>query len=343
MSNNPRNLSRADQVRARRKIEKVQRKPIPRNVDSTSRDARNASRVVSRHNTYHSSGAYTSSNRQRKQVYLPTGTPGSELRLPTLPHISFSWRWLSGILVVGMIVMLYMLLNSVTFEVNTVNLSGGIRVPSEEVKAILNVTGESIIRVKPVQVEAQILATFPDIKSANVEVALPDTLNVVIEERIPAVLWLENEQELFWIDQDGYTFSVRGEANLPIRVYANTTPPYALGYVDPKTTTVGEATASEEEGALLITDAPIDPAFVKTIQKLNEIKPSDTPMHYNSENGLGWTEPHGWHVYFGTRTEDIDMKLIEYSYIVDAILDKNLQPVLISMEFLHAPFYRLEH
>lgn len=343
MTNNPKSESRADQVRARRKIEKVQRKPIPRTVDRTSREARNASRVVSRHNTYSSAGNYTNSNRQRKQVYLPTGTPGSEVRLPTLPRISFSWRWLSALLALGMIVLLYMMLNSATFEVNTVNLSGGIRVPSDEVKAILNVTGESIIRVKPAQVEEQILATFPDIKSALVEVALPDTLNVVIEERIPAILWLENEQELFWIDQDGYTFSVRGEANMPIRVYANTPPPYALGYVDPKSLNLESADTEDEEEKLTEAIPPIDPAFVQTVQKLNLIKPADTPMLYDIEKGLGWTDPHGWLVYFGTRTDDIDMKLIEYHYIVDAILEKNLQPVLISMEFLHAPYYRLEH
>lgn len=341
MNNNPRNTSRADQVRSRRKIEKVQRKPIPRSVERTSREANNASRVVSRHNTYHSTGSYTSSNRQRRQVYLPTGTPGSELRLPTLPRLSFSWRWLSAALAVGMVVVLYMMLNSSKFEVSNVNLSGGIRVPSEEVLATLNVSGDSIIHVKPAQVEEQILATFPDIKSAKVNVALPDTLNVVIEERIPAILWLENEQQLFWIDQDGYTFSVRGDANLPIRVYANTTPPYALGYVDPKSIVTDNQTAEEQDQPAELVP-PIDPAFVEVVQKLNAIKPADTPMLYNAENGLGWTDPHGWQVYFGTRTEDIDMKLLEYRHIVDVILDKNLQPVLISMEFLHAPFYRLE-
>jgi hypothetical protein len=340
MSNNPRDLSRADQVRARRKIEKVQRKPIPRATERTSREARNVSRVVSRHNTYRSTGAYTSSSRSRRQVYLPTGTPGSEVRLPTLPRLSFSWRWVSTAIALGMIVLLYLMVNSSNFAVNTINLSGGIRVPAEEVKASLNVTGESIIRVRPAQVEAQILATFPDINSAQVEVALPDTLNVVIAERIPAILWLENEEPLLWIDQDGYTFSVRGEANLPIRVYANTTPPLALGYVDPKSVDAEEEVDEEEITALV---PPIDPTFVQAVQKLNSIKPADTPMLYDSKNGLGWTDPHSWQVYFGTRTEDIDMKLLEYTYIVDAILDRNLQPVLISMEFLHAPFYRLEH
>lgn len=66
-------------------------------------------------------------------------------------------------------------------------------------------------------------------------------------------------------------------------------------------------------------------------------------MIYDTKNGLGWADPHGWQVFFGTKTDDIDLKLTEYNHIVQAILDRNLQPVLISMEFLHAPFYRLEH
>jgi len=38
----------------------------------------------------------------------------------------------------------------------------------------------------------------------------------------------------------------------------------------------------------------------------------------------------------------VDLKLVEYEYIIQAILDRNLQPSLISLEFLHAPYYRLE-
>ena len=329
-------MSRADQVRARRKIEPVQRKPIPHADSGTSRYASNASRVVSRHNTSRSA-SYTSSNRLRKQVYLPTGTPGSEIRLPSIPKISWGWRWLSLALAIGMIVLLYLMWNSATFEVSTVNLSGGIRVPAEEVKSILNVSGESIIHVKPAEVEEQILATFPDIKSAHVSVAMPNTLDVVIQERIPALLWMDGEDPLFWIDQDGYAFTVRGEANLPIRVYANTTPPYALGYLDAQTESDDDTAKAD-----LSLKPAIDPDFVLTVQRLNTIKPPESPLLYDEHNGLGWTDPHGWQVYFGIKNEDIDMKLMEYENIVNAILDKNLQPVLISMEFLHAPFYRLE-
>lgn len=339
MANNPKNTSRADQVRARRKIEPVQRKPIPRSENRSSRDASNASKVISRHSTYRPGSSY--STRKRKPVYLSTNTPGSEIRLPSLPQLSFSWRAVSGILAAVMLVLVIMMLNSRTFTVNTINLTGGIRVPAEEVKSILNVSGKSIVFVQPAQVEEQILATFPDIKSAHVSIAMPDSLNVVIEERIPAILWFENENELFWIDQDGYTFTVRGEANLPIRVYANTTPPQNLGFVESTLTLIEESDLNTDQPTESI--SPIDPNFVLAVQKLNTIKPADVPMIYNEKNGLGWTDPHGWQVFFGIKTEDIDMKLVEYNHIVEAILERNLQPVLISMEFLHAPFYRLEH
>ncbi|HHX08174.1 MAG TPA: FtsQ-type POTRA domain-containing protein [Chloroflexi bacterium] len=341
MATNPKNVSRADQVRARRKIEPIQRKPIPRSENRVSRDASNASRVISRHSTYRPGSSNTYSTRKRKPVYLSTSTPGSEIRLPSLPQFSFSWRALSGLLVGVALVLIYMMLNSNTFTVNTVNLSGGVRVPSEEIKSVLNVTGESIIFVRPSQVEEQILATFPDIKNAHVSVVMPDSLKVVVEERIPAILWVENGEELFWIDQDGFTFTVRGEANLPIRVYANATPPQNLGYVESTLVALEEVAEPLEASGEKI--SPIDPNFVLAIQKLNSIKPADVPMIYDTKNGLGWADPHGWQVFFGTKTDDIDLKLTEYNHIVQAILDRNLQPVLISMEFLHAPFYRLEH
>ncbi len=87
----------------------------------------------------------------------------------------------------------------------------------------------------PRQVEAEILQNSPDIKQAHVSIEMPDALNIVIEERIPAILWYQNDEELFWIDQEGFTFTVRGEANLPIRVYSDTTPPESLGYIAPPT------------------------------------------------------------------------------------------------------------
>ena len=68
-----------------------------------------------------------------------------------------------------------------------------------------------------------------------------------------------------------------------------------------------------------------------------------TPLLYDAENGVGWTDPQGWQVYLGTDPADIDLKLAEYQVIVADLLQRNLQTVLINLEYLHAPYYRMEH
>ncbi len=337
MASGSNRTTRADEVRARRKIEPVRRKPIPANPSvRVSRDAQNASRVVSRRSYTSTQYTRSAATRNRSRVYMPTGTPGSEVRLPALPQFRFSWRLLSGLIAVGMIVLLFMMGTSTAFAVDQVNLSGGIRIPAEEIAQKLDLQGEPIISVVPNEVENQILEAFPDIKAAEVNVNMPAGIDILIEERIPALLWLKNEEVVYWIDQDGFAFTVRGEATLPIRVYANSEPPHPLGWVAPELRLEDDETQIEEALPL------VDPAFVTTVQKLNSIKPAESPMLYDEMNGLGWMDPHGWQVYFGDDDENIDLKLIEYTKIVETILDRNLQPVLISMEFLHAPYYRLE-
>lgn len=337
MASGSNRTTRADEVRARRKIEPVRRKPIPSNPSvRVSRDAQNASRVVTRRSYTSTQYSKTAATRNRARVYMPTGTPGSEVRLPALPQLRLSWRMLSGLIAVGMLVLLFMMATSTAFAVDQVNVSGGIRVPAEEISQKLDLQGESIISIVPGDIENQILEGFPDIKSADVNVRMPTGIDIVIQERIPALLWVKNEEIVYWIDQDGFAFTVRGEATLPIRVYANSEPPHPLGWVAPGLPM--EENATETTKALPL----VDPAFVTTVQKLNGIKPAESPMLYDEENGLGWVDPHGWQVYFGDDDKNIDMKLLEYAKIVETILDRNLQPVLISMEFLHAPYYRLE-
>ncbi len=337
MASGSNRTTRADEVRARRKIEPAKRKPIPSNPNvRVSRDAQNASRVVTRRSYTSTQYSKSAATRNRSRVYMPTGTPGSEVRLPSLPKFHFSWRLLSGLIAGGMLVLLFLMGSSTAFAVDQVNVTGGVRVPTEEISQKLDLQGESIISVIPNDVENQILDEFPDIKEADVTVKMPTGIEIVIQERIPALLWLKNEEIVYWIDQDGFAFTVRGEAMLPIRVFANSEPPHPLGWVAPELQT--EETATDDLKALPL----VDPAFVKTVQKLNGIKPPESPMLYDEENGLGWVDPHGWQVYFGDDDENIDMKLLEYARIVETILDRNLQPVLISMEFLHAPYYRLE-
>jgi hypothetical protein len=55
---------------------------------------------------------------------------------------------------------------------------------------------------------------------------------------------------------------------------------------------------------------------------------------------MGWQDPRGWSVYFGQNTQDIPMKLAAYQTIEDTFTQQGIQPTLISVEYLDAPFYK---
>lgn len=339
MTQNNQKISRADQVRERRKIEPVKRKPIPNPTQVAQRNAQNSSRVTSRR-SYYDSGekSYVNFAQKRKRMYVSTGSTGSEVRMPSLPRINLSWRFLSGTIAVIMALGLFLMKSSDIFTVSMINLMGGVRIPAEEISASLDISGQSIVDVVPGDIESEILTKFPDIKSAKVSISLPANLSVTIEERIPALVWLENEEPRFWVDQEGFTFPIRGEATLPIQVHSNGEPPHNIGYNPAYSSTVTNFDTTSEESREL----SVDPQFVSAVQKINSMIPAGSPLLFDRESGLGWTDPHGWKVYFGTDLEQIDLKLVEYDRIVQAILDKNLQPTMISLEFLRAPYYRME-
>jgi len=274
--------------------------------------------------------------RQQRRIYLSTNIPGSEIRLPAMPEVKLGWRLLSAFLVILLGIGIYMLNFSDRFEISTLNLSGAQRIPAEEILDKLELSGKPIISVIPSEVEAQILAEFPDIKSATVRVELPANLTISIQERIPAITWIIDGEATTWVDDEGFTFPIRGEATIPLKVMANGDPPKPLGYVDP-----ASEPAEETETPILPTPG-VDPQFVASVLKLRTYIPAGAALLYDPENGLGWTDAQGWQVYLGTDVSQIDVKLVEYQKIVTALLEQNLQPVLISVEYIHAPYYRLE-
>jgi len=78
------------------------------------------------------------------------------------------------------------------------------------------------------------------------------------------------------------------------------------------------------------------------VLSLKDHVPEGTTLQYDPQFGLGWRDPSGWLVYFGQDTNNIEIKLAEYQTIVQEISKQNINPTLISLEFLHAPYYRVE-
>lgn len=277
----------------------------------------------------------------RRAYYYTLPTSGAEVRLPALPKVQLGWRLLSGLLAIGLTVGILMIWTSPTFQIDQVRLVGAKRIAAVEVNTALSLTGMSILEADPTQLEQSLRSAFPEMESISIQVGLPADVVVRVTERKPILQWNQGNESK-WIDSQGFAFPVRGEAVDVILVQADGNPPgnatEASKEEKPSTTASTKVLAKETEVKPFLTND-----MIESIQKIGAQIPKDTPVLYNANYGLGWIDPQGgWKVYIGMRLENMDVKLKQYQVIVDDLNKRGIRPVMISVEYPHAPFYRVE-
>jgi hypothetical protein len=82
--------------------------------------------------------------------------------------------------------------------------------------------------------------------------------------------------------------------------------------------------------------------LVSSILTLSQKIPENSPITYDSQHGIGWFDPRGWQVYFGSDGENMDVKWKVYWKTFKRLKKAGILPALISVEHIHAPYYRLE-
>jgi hypothetical protein len=221
---------------------------------------------------------------------------------------------------------------------------------SQDINSVAGVAGKPIYMVEPEEVREELIAAFPDLSAVSVEVALPAKVMVSVDERQPVIVWVQDDTET-WVDGFGIGFPVRGESEGLIQVNARSSPPGL------KTEAKEEKTSEESEGEEItavetareeVAPEEVEPeifmtvALVHAIQLMAEEAPEGKPLVYSRDHGLGWEDKRGWEVYFGTDDEDMDMKLRVYNEIVRRLKKDDVRPGFISVEYVHAPYYRLD-
>jgi cell division protein FtsQ len=273
----------------------------------------------------------------RRRYDLTLSVPGAEVRLPSLPNVSFSWRIASLVLVVWMALAAYALLFSSAFQVEVLEVEGLKRLTLDDLSLAVGITGEPVVSLNPGEIRQILLKAFPDLADVQVQVGLPASVRIVLIERQPVIAWVRGE-DITWVDADGVVFPKRGEADVDLLwVKADSLP----------TLTSQQQAEMNPAFEILGLGGPIqqiDPQLVEVLFKMSEFRPPESgEMVFDDQRGFGWTDPRGWQVYFGTRLDDIDQKLVVYDAIVERMVRDGIQPALISVEFLHAPYYRMEH
>jgi cell division protein FtsQ len=323
-------------------------------VSQASERARNPSTgmppVMSRGNMAGAPGTRRKTATQtnmRRKVYYSLGATGAEVRLPSITMLRPSWRTLSGAMVLVLMAGLWAMWSADLFQIDKISVLGAKRIPQAEISKALDLGGVSILKADPQEMQQSLQDSFPDLAKASVSVGLPASVVVRVQERQPLINW-QGDKENVWVDASGMAFPPRGDAAGLIAVKAVGTPPAPATLV-PDDTAAGSAapTATPVATPLAPDLKPAAHAFltadlITAIQKLSSQAPAQTAILYDARYGLGWKDPKGWTVYFGSNVDSMDLKLAQYKTITGELAKQNIVPAMISVEFPHAPFYRLE-
>ena len=265
----------------------------------------------------------------RRRYDVALGTAGAEMRLPSFPIIHVGWRLASSFLVVMIVAGLFFLWKSPMFRITSVEMDGLERLSANDINIVTGVFGESIFVADTDKITDDLQRAFPELASIGVQVKLPAEIKITVIERQPVIGWLVNNTEN-WVDENGVLFPARGEVEGLVIVEAMD------DFPSPKQVT-------DDELDEIVNQIKLPQSLVNAVIKLSEVVPEGTRLRYDSEHGLGWYDPNGWEIYFGRDNQDIEQKISIYQALIDHLASEGITPTYISVEYLHAPFYRMEH
>ena len=204
----------------------------------------------------------------------------------------------SGMIVAGFGVVLYLFLTLDAFFVSSVAIGGERYLSREEIFRFSNVAKQHVFWIDAQDVEAR-LEDVSNIAEASVVVGWPpDMVQIIVTEREPALIWEQSSR--VWVDVNG----------IVMKQYEDR--PDLLRVVVPN---------SDEP---LGNDSRIPRSIVDGALYLERHDPRINVLLYDSFKGLGYHENDGWTVWFGTG-EDMDMKLLVYNALIAEIRD-SVQP-----------------
>ena len=252
----------------------------------------------------------------RRRVDVPLSSPGAEIRLPAIPTVSNKWRLVSGILAVSIFMFLTLVTKAGIFQVNGIQIQGLERFLEGEIKQAINITGSSIFFINPKNIKEDLQHTYPGLSEVDVQVSWPSQVKISLVERNPVMAW-NWDGHVRWVDSNGVAFEPHDEGLNVVQINSAILPP-------------------------TIKDRFVDPRIVKTVETLALYIPENTQMVFDAEHGLGWHDSRGWVVYFGLNNDNATQKMIVYTALVDYLEGKRITPSIINVEFIEAPYFRMD-
>ena len=276
----------------------------------------------------------------RRKFSIPLDQRGTEMQLPALPIVHPGWRILSAFLVVVFSLLIYWAYDAPALRVTAPEINGLKHIPAGDILRSLDLVDRPIFTIDPQQITEELAKDFPDLVDTSVEVQLPATVIITTSETEPVIIW-QLEYRSLWSDETGKIIPQRGEPGDILTVEVE-------GDLPIKKTEVKAEENVEKEDNNQTKTASNEPQYVdlmllKAALTLGESAPDGAILTYNTRDGLGLYDTNGWKVNFGTEMNNLDQKLVVYQEITAQLEKEGFQPGMISVEHVHAPFYRMEH
>ena len=351
----PSDLSRAERVRNRRKAEQERlRKTKP--AHKTGRRPRASSDATTDSPFVRSVGIpdhikHPVSPRELKKpsvnhrVIIPLNRQGAELEFSTFPVMRFGWRALSILLAASCIAALVFLYS---LQVTQPRISGVDGYLKNEINTFLALEGTSIFMIQPVAMAEVLQAAFPEVTNVRVSVQLPVDVHVVVEAREPVYAWKLTER-VYLIDAEGLLYPAQPYQDISqlTVINADTLPEVKLDlahspdilaeiirYVSQTSLDASAANLPRRNTYL------VEEAVMLALEQILHYKPENARLIYHRNHGFGWVDEKGWDAYFGVDMEQITMKMAVYSTIISKLEFEGRRPSLVSVVYLHAPYFR---
>lgn len=224
-----------------------------------------------------------------------------------------NWRYVSGLIVVTLSLIVIIILRSDAFIVRAINVSGTTYLNTGEIFRYTDIAEQHILSIDPTAMQAALL-DIPTIAEAEVSIGWPpDMVRIRIVERSPALLWNQNGIEA-WVDLHGRVLT----APLAER-------PDLL-----------EIVTRGIETPIGINDS-IPQDIVDGARQLQELVLQERRLRYDPFLGLGFRDAGGWEAWFGGGT-DMPMKILVYRELVAELAQRGITPSVINVSNPDRPY-----
>jgi hypothetical protein len=242
------------------------------------------------------------------------------------------------------------------FQVTSVEVKGLNRLEPERIQPILDLANRPVIMIDADAVKEHVSKVLPELKDIRINVGYPASIAISMGERKPALAW-ENNGQTNWIDTDGILIPVQGDGGELLTILSDVPPPVvdinakkeyfkahaAAGVQFTPQAKPAETTASPVEETTFPGMQQVEPSVLSTAIQLSTMMPVGAQLMYSNKYGFGWNDQlQNLNVYIGRDLSNLDVKMNEYSAIMLTLQKDDIKPGLISLEHVHAPFYRLE-